>query len=184
MDAILFLGLAALLTHAAERRPALALPAIPVAVLSGTTLPDLDLMLGFAHRSLLTHGLIPALPFLATARWRPVGVGLLLGLGLHLSADTFPNAMRGLATVKVPWFGSIGAAWSYAWLGASALTGLVGGGWLLGRLLRDRGVGPVPGLAMATGLILLGGAYLLHTDGGWWALAALGVLAWWAFRNR
>jgi hypothetical protein len=183
VDAIMFLALAALLVHAAERQAALVLLAVPFAVLSGTTLPDLDLTIGLAHRSLLTHGLLPALPLLASARWRPVGIGLLIGLGLHLAADSFPNAMRGLATVKLPWSGSIGATWSYAWLGTNAVAGLVAGGWLLATYLRERGIGPVSGLLVAIGVAALGGAYLLRTDGGWWALAVMAALAWWAVRK-
>ena len=184
MDAIGSLAIAALLVLAAERRVVLTLVAIPFAILAGTTLPDLDLLLGLSHRNLLTHSLLPALPLLPHPRWRPVAIGLLIGLGLHLSADTFPNAMRGLATVKVPGAGSIGAAASYVWLATNAVAGLIGGGWLLGRFLREQDMSPVSGLVMTAGLILLGGGYLLRTDGGWWALAALAALAWYALRRR
>lgn len=179
----MILGVAALLTHGAGCRAELGLVAIWCAAWAGTTLPDIDLMLGLAHRNVLTHSLIPALPALASARWRPVGIGLLWGMGLHLAADTYPNGMRGLATVKVPGSGSIGAAASYGWLAANALTGLVGGAWLAARSLRDLGVRPILMVATAAGLIALGAAYLLRTDGGWWALAALCALTWLALRR-
>ena len=165
MDALLFLAVAALLTHAAERRAVLALVAVPFAALAGTTLPDIDLALGLGHRSGLTHSVLPMLVTLARPGWRPVAAGLALGVGLHLSADVFPNAMRGYATVKLPGTGSFGAQASYLWLAANALASLVVGALLLdGLTTRSRAAL----VLMVVGVIGVG--YLYATDGGWPAL--------------
>lgn len=165
MDALLFLLIAALLAHAAGRRAELALLAIPFAALAGTTLPDLDLALGLGHRSALTHGVLPVLVALARPGWRPVAIGLALGIGLHLSADAFPNAMRGYATVKLPGAGSIGATASYLWLAGNALASVAIGAWLLARF-TSRGRA-----ALVLGVVaVLGVGYLVATDGGWPAL--------------
>ena len=165
MDALLFLAVAALLAHAAERRADLALLAIPFAALAGTTLPDLDLTLGLGHRSGLTHSVLPLLIALARTGWRPVAIGLALGIGLHLSADVFPNGMRGFATVKLPGFGSIGARYSYLWLVGNALAALAAGTLMLATFTtRGRA-------ALVLGAVaLMGIGYLYATDGGWPAL--------------
>lgn len=179
MDALLFLGLAALLAWAARRWSPLALVAVPAAALAGTTLPDFDMALGLGHRSGVTHSLLlPALLLLRREAW-PVAAGLLLGVGLHLSADCFPNGMRGFATVKLPGEGSIGAGWSYGWLGANALASLALGAWLLAREAS----------AMATLLVLgavavLGIGYLWVTDGGWPALLVFSGAGWAMVRRR
>lgn len=166
VDALLFLALAALLTHAAARRHELALLAIVFAALAGTTLPDLDAALGLGHRSGLTHSLLPAAIALARPGWRPVAIGLALGVGLHLSADLFPNAMRGYATIKLPGEGSIGGRASYLWLLANAGAALALGGWLLARF-TDRLRAALTLAAVA----VVGVGYLWATDGGWPALA-------------
>ena len=165
MDAFLFLIVATLLTHAAARRADLALLAIPFAALAGTTLPDLDLMLGLGHRSGLTHSVLPLSIALARPGWRPVAIGLALGIGLHLSADVFPNAMRGYATVKLPCVGSIGARYSYLWLAGHAVAALAAGTFLLARFTaRGRAA------LVLTVVAVLGIGYLYATDGGWPAL--------------
>ena len=178
MDALLFLLLAALLAFAAGRWPPAGLLAVPLAALAGTTLPDLDLALGLGHRSGLTHSLlVPAL--LATRpRWWPVAAGLALGTGLHLSADCFPNGMRGFATVKWPGAGSIGPAWSYLWLGANALASLALGTWLLAREATRAAT------LAALGVVgVIGVGYLWVTDGGWPALLVF-TGAGWAVRRH
>jgi hypothetical protein len=111
----------------------LAVAALLLAAVAGLTFPDLDQSLPFFdHRSALTHSVLAAL-ILTARRWLvPVAAGLALGLALHLAADCFPEAMRGYATVKVPFAGSLGG-WSYLWLGANAAAGA----WLFGRLLDD-----------------------------------------------
>ena len=143
-----------------------------------TRLPDLDLMLGLGHRSGLTHSVFPVGVACARRRWWPLAAGLALGLGLHLSADMFPNAMRGYATIKLPGLGSIGADASYLWLAVNAAAALLLGAWLLGRVLP-----PKAALAVLGAIALLGIAYLLATDGGWWALAMFGGSGWLALRG-
>lgn len=165
MDALLFLAVAALLTHAGSRRAELTLLAIPFAALAGTTLPDLDLPLCLGHRSGLTHSLLPVMAALARLGWRPVAIGLALGIGLHLSADLFPNAMRGYATVKLPEKGSIGARASYLWLAGNAAACLLIGGTLLARF-TDR----LRAAVVLAAVAVLGVGYLWATDGGWPAL--------------
>ena len=178
VQALLFLLLAALLAHLARDWRWAAPAAVLAAAWAGTTLPDLDMALGLGHRSGLTHSILP-LAACARRRWWALAAGLALGLGLHLSADLFPNAMRGFATVKLPGIGSIGPDWSYLWFAANAALALIIGAWLAFR------VAP-PGVAAAllAGVALLGLAYLYRTDGGWWALALFAGLAWLATKSR
>ena len=138
----------------------------------GLALPDLDFALPFVtHRSALTHSVAPALLVWWQARSGVPVAGVGLGTGLHLAADTFPNAMVGYATVKFPFAGSIGATWSYAWLALNAVAALAIGA----AMLRRSGLPHRRVLAVA---IAIGGAlYLLATDGGWWALAIVGLAA-------
>lgn len=160
------------------RWPLLLAAVLLLAVWAGTTFPDVDQPLGIGHRSGLTHSILP----LAIAWWRrvrAVAAGLAFGIGLHLSADLFPNAMIGFATVKLPFAGSIGATASYGWFAANAAIAFLIGGWLIGRLLP-----PVHALAVLAATALIGIAYLFATDGGWWALSLLGGLGWWTTRRR
>ena len=151
-----------------------------LAAFAGLTFPDLDQSLPlFDHRSALTHSVLAAL-VAAGRRWLvAVAAGLALGLGLHLAADCFPEAMRGYATVKVPFVGSIGA-WSYLWLGANAAAAA----WLFGRLLVDSV--PDRRLRYATlgAAVLLGIAYLIRVDGGFFALGTGACLGWASWRLR
>lgn len=151
--------------------------AVVAAALAGTTLPDLDLTLGLGHRSALLHSVLPVAAAAADRRFWPVAAGLGLGLGLHLAADLFPNGMRGYATIKLPLFGSIGPGASYLWIAVNAAATLAGGAWLLGQVVAPR-------LANATLVVVgvLGAAYLLRTDGGWWALLMFAGLGWLALR--
>jgi len=159
-------------------RPWVQALAVVSAGVAGTTLPDLDLLLPLGHRSGLTHSLLPlALALLARA-WRPVMAGLAIGIGLHLAADTFPNAMRGYATVKLPGLGSLGVAGSYAWLGVQALVATLAGAVLLAAALPFRFALPT-----AAALALVGIAYLFATDGGWPALAVYAAFGWLAVRR-
>ncbi|HEX8383063.1 MAG TPA: hypothetical protein VF592_06785 [Sphingomonas sp.] len=150
---------------------------VVAAAWAGTTLPDLDLSLGLGHRSALLHSVLPIAVAAADRRFWPVAAGLGLGIGLHMAADLFPNGMRGYATIKLPLFGSIGAGASYLWIAVNAGCALVAGAWLLGRIAA-------PGLAGATlvAVGVVGVAYLLRTDGGWWALALFAGLGWLALR--
>lgn len=184
MDALLFLILAGLLTFVAKRWSVAGLIAVPVAALAGTTLPDLDLVLGLGHRSGITHSLLVPVVLASRPRWWPVAAGLALGVGLHLSADCFPNGMRGFATVKWPPIfpmraRSIGARWSYLWLGFNALASLALGAWLLEREANRRATVAVLG---AVGVIGVG--YLWATDGGWPALLVFTGTGWTLARRR
>jgi hypothetical protein len=179
VDALLFLLLSAALLALAERWPGASLVAVPVAALAGTTLPDLDLALGLGHRSGLTHSVLPVAVAAIRPRWWPVAAGLALGIGLHLSADCFPNAMRGYATVKLPVVRSIGAGWSYGWLAANAVACLSVGAWLVRREASVRAT-----LMVLAAVAVVGIAYLWATDGGWPALAVFTGTGWVLVRRR
>lgn len=150
-----------------------------VAFTIGLTLPDVDLLV-HVHRSGVTHSVLPALIAFSRERWRHAGVGLAGGVGVHLSADCFPRAMVGYATVKLPFAGSIGAGWSYLWLGTNAVLALALAAWALRRLHH-----PVAAAGVAAGAAVLGLGYLWRDPGGWPVLAivAVGGLAWWRWRG-
>lgn len=171
--------IAAILLANRSPRPWVQAVAAVCAGIAGTTLPDLDLLLPIGHRSALTHSLLPLALALVATRWRSVMAGLAIGIGLHLAADTFPNAMRGYATVKLPGLGSLGVAGSYAWLGVQALLATLAGAVLLAAALPVR-------LALVTAMALtgVGVAYLFATDGGWPALAVYGAFGWLAIRRH
>lgn len=151
--------------------------AVVAAAWSGTTLPDLDLPLGLGHRSALLHSVLPVALAASDRRSWPLAAGLGLGIGLHLSADLFPRGMQGYATVKLPLLGSIGAGASYLWIAANAALALAGGALLLGQVAPPR----LAAWTLAT-VGAMGVAYLLRTDGGWWALALFAGLGWWVMR--
>lgn len=179
LTVVFILALAIGVTAFGARWPWAAAMTAVLAAWAMTRLPDLDLMLGLGHRSGLTHSLLPVGIACARRRWWPLAAGLALGLGLHLSADMFPNAMRGYATIKLPGLGSIGADASYLWLAMNAVTALLIGAWLLGQVLA-----PKAAIAVLGAVVLLGIAYLFTTDGGWWALAMFGGTGWLALRGR
>jgi hypothetical protein len=135
----------------------------------GLGLPDLDQFLPLAHRSALTHSAVPLLLAALHPERRRLIAGLALGIGVHLSADSFPNAMTGYATVKLPFAGSIGRAASYLWLGANAIGCLVIGAVHMMRLLPR-----APALLVAGAITVGTAAYLFVTDGGWPVLAIIG----------
>ncbi len=181
---LLLLVTALFALYLAQRWPdlarAMALPALLLALIAGLDLPDLDQPLPLDHRSAVTHSIAPALLALVR-RWAwPIAGGLALGLGLHLSADVFPNAMIGFATVKLPFAGSIGADASYYWLAGNALAALALGGWLLRDAVEARFLRMLALIAIA----LIGASYLLGVDGGWPALVIFLVTGWAAFRWR
>lgn len=175
---LFLLGVATGIALMGERRPWALAGAAVLAAWAGTTFPDLDQLLPLGHRSGLTHSILPAALACSRKRLWAVAAGLGLGVGLHLSADLFPNAMRGFATVKLPGAGSIGAGASYAWFALNAAASLALGAWLL-----LRAVGPKLALAAFSAVALLGAAYLFATDGGWWALAMYGGAGWLARRR-
>jgi hypothetical protein len=172
------LGLSVCLAFAAGQWPPATALAVLLAAWAGTTFPDLDQLLPLGHRSALTHSILPAAIACLWRRGSGVAAGLALGIGLHLSADLFPEAMRGFATVKLPGFGSIGWQASYIWFAINAFASLTLGAWLLGRLM-----GPRLALAVLATTALIGIVYLFSVDGGWWALAMFGGTGWLALRR-
>lgn len=177
MQALLFLFVAIALIRL-DREWRWALPvALLAAAWAATTLPDLDTTLRLGHRSGLTHSILPAGIASLRRRWWPIAAGLALGLGLHLSADLFPNAMRGFATVKLPGPGtlhrSIGPDASYLWIAINAALALAIGTWLTFVVAPPR-----VAAAVIVGTALLGLFYLFRTDGGWWALMLFAALGW------
>lgn len=179
LTALFLLMLAMMAMVIAGRWPqAIAVPVL-LAAWAATTLPDIDMALGLGHRSGLTHSILIPAAACVRRRWWAIAAGLSLGIGLHLSADLFPNAMRGFATVKLPGFGSIGATQSYVWFAINAAGALLMGAWLLRQVLGARIALAVLGI-----VALMGAAYLFATDGGWWALAMFGGTGWLALRRR
>ncbi len=150
-----------------------------LACVAGTTLPDLDFALGLAHRSALTHSVLPVALLAWWRGGRAIGPGLAIGIGIHLAADCFPNAMRGYATIKLPLAGSIGSDASYAWLAVNAL-----GGMAIGALWQPVPITPRWRFAALAGCALIAVAYLFVTDGGWPALTLFGLAGWLAVRRR
>ena len=179
LTALFVLALAAGVAAMGQRWSLAAAAAVLLAAWAGTTLPDIDMAAGLGHRSGLTHSILPAAIACAWRRWWAVAAGLALGTGLHMSADLFPESMRGFATVKLPGFGSIGWQASYLWFGINAAAALALGAWLLGKA-----TGPRVALGVLAATALLGIAYLFSVDGGWWALAMFGGTGWLAFRRR
>ena len=147
--------------------------AVVAAAVAGTTLPDLDLFLPIGHRSGLTHSVLPVAVLACWRRGWPAAAGLALGIGVHLTADSFPHAMRGYALVKLPGLHGITRWESYGWLAANAAAAFVAGWWLARRAVPSHLTAAVLA-AVAVAAI----TYLLKTDGGWWALALLGVPVW------
>lgn len=158
----------------------IAAAALLVCVYAGLTFPDIDQPLPLDHRSALTHGIAPALA-LCALRWaRAAAAGLAFGVAFHLSADVFPNAMVGYATVAVPFAGRLGAQASYLWLVANAAACGLLGAWLLTRTIAQ----PWLQAAALLGTALIGLWYLPRVDGGWPALAVLLAAAWLVVRQR
>ncbi|MES2337051.1 MAG: hypothetical protein V4537_03010 [Pseudomonadota bacterium] len=148
----------------------------------GLGVPDLDFLLPFGHRSALTHSILPLLLILAHPAGRSLLPGLALGIGVHLSADSFPNAMTGFARIRLPLAGALSPAWSYVWLGSNALAAVMIGATTAGRLLPR-----VWALGVLAAVVLGSVAYLFVTDGGWPALlvyAAAGAAGWRWRRQR
>lgn len=77
----------------------------------GLRLPDVDQSIGFLlHRSIITHGpilplLVFALSLSANSLWRRFGMGICLGIAVHLAFDLFPRAWQGYALVSIPVYG-------------------------------------------------------------------------------
>jgi len=177
MAAALFLLCAVVLAFVGGESAWTLIGTVVLAAAAGTTLPDLDAPLGLRHRSALLHSILPVCAALLDARTWPVATGLAFGISFHLTADLFPRTMRGFATIKLPWFGSIGTTPSYIWIVANiAANGMVAVD-LLGRIAT-----PEIGRGTLAAVGVLGIAYLLRTDGGWKALIALTFVGWLSLR--
>ena len=95
-------------------------------MLAGLVWPDIDQAIPFLpHRSGLTHSVLLPLALLGAGILRgPLLGGLLLGLGISLTADLFPRHWIGFAEIYLPLWGSLG--WlSPAWLAANVLAALI-----------------------------------------------------------
>ena len=156
------------------------------ATAAGLFFPDVDqfLLPVLGHRSVVTHSVLlpvlvlvlaPAVPAALPARWRPgpdartaVGRGaawlvawFLLGVAIHLMADTVPLGCRGYALAKLPALPlvsrpeSLPCAASLAWFAANALLALVLCEWLL----RREGEAVTAARYVASGVVLA--AYVL-----------------------
>ncbi len=171
----------------------------------GLVYPDTDFLLFplLGHRSLLTHSIL--LPLLTLwlmptlrrlrARFRAVPAGVadrafkwgmgwfLLGLAIHLLADTFPNGCTGFALAKVPRFPfglgtfAVSCPLSLLWFGGNAVAAVCLAEWLL----RSEGAPITLARYVASGAVLT--VYVLVTErkpglllvvaGAWLAVALL-----------
>jgi len=113
--------------------------------LLGLAFPDIDQMFQslLGHRSILTHSIL--LPYLLyvylekkepSPRGKTILIGLLLGIGLHLSADLHPKSWIGFALIKLPFNISIGEL-SPIWIGINAIAALYAAAYFL-NLLTNR----------------------------------------------
>ena len=111
----------------------------------GLFFPDFDQMFQslLGHRSILTHSIL--LPYLLyiylekkepSSRVKTILIGLLLGIGLHLSADLHPKSWIGFALIKLPFNISIGGL-SPIWIGINAIAALYAAAYFL-NLLTNR----------------------------------------------
>ena len=104
-----------------------------VAAWIGSWFPDTDLKVRFLrHRSVLTHGILVPLMFVAmvgvtrTERVEWFVAGLCTGLAVHLAFDLFPKGWNGYAFISVPGLGVMPASVSIAWMLTSTALCMVG----------------------------------------------------------
>ena len=117
-----------------------------VSLLAGLEFPDTDLILIFIldHRSIITHGIIVPY-FLYKYLAKKVKsefldyayIGFLIGIAIHLCADLFPKAYIGYAMIKLPFFISIGAPLSIAWMLGNMFFALL----IAFKKLKDKNLG-------------------------------------------
>lgn len=179
MESVIWLSAAWFVSRWRPGRDGIWAVATLLACVAGTTLPDLDFALMLAHRSALTHSVLPIALLGAWRGGRAIASGLAIGIGIHLAADCFPNAMRGYGTVKLPLAGSIGREASYLWLAVNAL-----GAMAIGIFWQPRPIMVGWRVAALIGCAGIGAAYLFVTDGGWPALSLFGLAGWLAVRRR
>ena len=140
----------------------------------GLIWPDFDQSIPLlTHRSGLTHSvLLPLLLLVFGRRWRwaaLVAAGLALGIAVHISADVFPQSMRGFATVKLP-FVQVGALASRLWLIGNVLGGIV-----IGLVLIEDREGAVAAWIAAAATAVLALAYFILHDEPPWMLPGIGA---------
>ena len=117
-----------------------------VSLLAVLKFPDTDLILIFIldHRSIITHGIIVPY-FLYKYLTKKVKsefldyayIGFLIGIAIHLCADLFPKAYIGYAMIKLPFFISIGAPLSIAWMLGNMFFALL----IAFKKLKDKNLG-------------------------------------------
>jgi hypothetical protein len=140
--------------------------------------PDTDHAIPWlAHRSALTHSVLPALVAFGFGR-AALGAGMGAGIAIALVDDLFPRAWHGAALIHLPWGGTIGW-WSIPWIALNALAGLMIA--LRAGLPAGSAFWGEPRVLATLTLAL---AYLLGHQANPWALAVLAVMAWVAWRVR
>jgi hypothetical protein len=135
----------------------------------GCYAPDIDNVLPLlVHRSAVTHSIL--IPALVAARHRIAGGLLGLSLSVHLTADLFPKAWIGFATIHVPLVGGIGLL-SPVWILANVVLCIV----LAHRLL---GAGPAARGRIYFGIgIFVGAAYFVLNEHKPLLIAAYAAIA-------
>jgi MFS family permease len=148
--------------------------AVVAMMLVGLVWPDVDLAIPFVpHRSALTHSVIvPVALWIAGIVPPRLVAGALMGQAVSLTADLFPRAWMGFATIHVPLWGSLGLL-SPLWLVANVLAALI----LAHVIVTDSGRQPWPKLAYGA-LALLSVAYAVVIEHSLRPLLAFPVL-WW-----
>lgn len=102
--------------------------------------PDIDhaFITWLHHRSIITHSILPCVVFLALRNFwgREITAGALLGVSVHLSADTLSPAI-GFGQIWLPYPVKMGLGpLSHVWLIANSLIGMI---WALRLFQRSFG---------------------------------------------
>ncbi len=135
----------------------LSLAALAAGLYIGLRTPDIDQSIGFLlHRSAITHG--PLLPLAAftfgSASSGPVirrfGMGVCIGVAIHMAFDLFPRAWQGYALISVPIYGWTPPVISWIWIAGTTLVCTS----LAVRLIRDMGDGLILVIALAASFII------------------------------
>lgn len=104
-----------------------------ISIITGIEFPDIDFVIPFlSHRSFLTHSIIvPVILYYFLYKYKNsnqflnyIFCGFLVGVSIHLSADLFPKAWIGYATIKVPFLLSVGPIFSPIWMLINIMIGL------------------------------------------------------------
>jgi len=104
-----------------------------ISIITGIEYPDVDLIIPYlSHRSFLTHSIIvPVILYYFLYKYKNSNLflnyifcGFLVGVSIHLSADVFPKAWIGYATIKIPFLLSVGPLFSPIWILINIMLGL------------------------------------------------------------